>query len=137
MPSEVKELGYFGNIWVRQHILEKENDVAKGHLHEFDHVTMLVKGKVRVDVKNTLTKEERFKEFQSPTFMIIRKDHTHKITALTDDVQYYCVFALRDIDGDVTDVYSGKNDPYAGHEDDYWIKKKLADLDKATSHDED
>jgi hypothetical protein len=137
MSSEVKELGYFGNIWVRQHKLEKMNDVAQGHVHHFDHVTMLASGKVRVDVKNTITKEERSKEFQGPTFMIIRKDYIHKITALTDNVQYYCVFALRDIDGDVTDVYSGNNDPYGAPEDDYWIKKKLADLDKATSHDED
>jgi hypothetical protein len=137
MASDVKELGYFGNIWVRQHNLVKEKDVARGHVHEFDHVTLLVKGKVRVDVKNTITKEERFKEFQAPTFMVIRKDHIHKITALTDDVQYYCVFALRDIDGDVTDVYSGNNDPYGAPDDDYWVKKRLEALDKATSHDED
>ena len=136
MSSEVKELGYFGNIWVRQHKLMKMYDVAQGHTHQFDHVTMLASGKVRVDVQDTITKEKRFKEFQAPTFMIIRKDHIHKITALTDDVQYYCVFALRDIDGDVTDVYSGNNDPYGAADDDYWVKKKLEDLDKATSHDE-
>jgi hypothetical protein len=72
--------------------------------------------------------------------MIIRKDHRHKITALTDDVQYYCVFALRDIDGNVSDsVYSSKNDPTASFTplvDDYWVKKRLEDLDKATTHDE-
>ena len=141
--SKKKELGYFGNIWVRQHNLEKTGDNNDGgHVHFFDHVTMLVKGKVRVDVVDTITKEERSKEFEGPTFMVIRKDHKHKITALTDDVQYYCVFALRDVDGDVTDVYSGNNDPYAVPlldgvpDDDYWVKKKLEDLDKATTHDE-
>jgi hypothetical protein len=137
MASDVKELGYFGNIWVRQHNLKKTNDVAQGHTHRFDHVTMLAKGKVRVDVQDTITKEKRFKEFQAPTFMVIRKEHIHQITALTDDVQYYCVFALRDIDGNVTDIYSGNNDPYNGEDDDYWVKKRLEDLDKATSHDED
>jgi hypothetical protein len=137
MASENKELGYFGNIWVRQHILKKANDEAVGHTHKFDHVTMLGKGRIRVDVQNNETKEKRSKEFESPTFVIIRKDHSHTITALTDDVQYYCVFALRDIDGEVTDVYSGDNDPYSMQDDDYWIKKKLEDLDKATSHDDD
>jgi hypothetical protein len=139
-----KELGYFGNIWVRQHNLEKIGDTNDGgHVHFFDHVTMLVKGKVRVDVIDSITKEERFKEFEGPTFMVIRKDHKHKITALTDDVQYYCVFALRDVNGDITDVYSGNNDPYSVplldggvSDDDYWVKKKLEDLDKATTHDE-
>lgn len=141
--STKKELGYFGNIWVRQHNLEKAGDTNDGgHVHFFDHVTMLVRGKVRVDVKDTITKEERSKEFEGPTFMVIRKDHIHKITALTDDVQYYCVFALRDVDGNVTDVYSGNNDPYLtpmgknGVDDEYWVKKKLEELDKATTHDE-
>ena len=133
-----KELGYFGNIWVRQHNLEKTGDTNDGgHVHFFDHGTMLVRGKVRVDVTNTHTKEERSKEFEGPTFMVIRKDYKHKITALTDDVQYYCVFALRDIDGDVTDVYSGNHDPYgASLDDDYWVKEKLSKLDKSTTHDE-
>ena len=142
------ELGYFGNVWVRQHNLEKVDDTNDGgHVHYFDHVTLLVRGKVRVDVTDTITKEERTKEFEGPTFMIIRKDHKHKITALTDDVQYYCVFALRDIDGNVTDsVYSNRHDPMASDipisldsgkiDDDYWVKKKLEELDKATTHDE-
>jgi hypothetical protein len=141
-----KELGYFGNIWVRQHNLEKIGDTNDGgHVHYFDHVTLLVRGKLRVDVVDTITNQERSKEFEGPTFMIIRKDHKHKITALTDDVQYYCVFALRDIDGNVTDsIYSSKHDPLANnvpmngekYDDDYWVRKKLEDLDKATSHDE-
>ena len=141
--STKKELGYFGNIWVRQHNLDKIGDTNDGgHTHLFDHVTLLAKGKVRVDVKDTITKEERSKEFEGPTFMVIRKDHMHKITALTDDVQYYCVFALRDVNGEVTDVYSGDNDPYnitikdGKADNDYWVNKKLEELDKATTHDE-
>ena len=140
--TKITELGYFGNVWVRQHNLEKVGDTNNGgHVHFFDHVTLLVRGKVRVDVTDTITKEERTKDFEGPTFMVIRKDHRHKITALTDDVQYYCVFALRDIDGNVTDsIYSSKNDPTADGtplDDDYWVKKKLEELDKATTHDED
>jgi len=139
--TKITELGYFGNVWVRQHNLEKMGDTNNGgHVHYFDHVTLLVRGKVRVDVTDTITKEERTKDFEGPTFMVIRKDHRHKITALTDDVQYYCVFALRDIDGNVSDsIYSSRNDPTADltpPEDDYWVKKKLEELDKATTHDE-
>lgn len=135
--SETHELGYFGNIWVRSHHLKKAGDQnGGGHLHSFDHVTMLHKGTVRVDVTDPETGEQRSKEFTAPTFIVIRKHLKHKITALVDDTQYYCVFALRDVNGEITDVYSGKNDPYAPVPDDYWIKKKLKELDDATSHDE-
>ena len=135
--SDSYELGYFGNIWVRSHLLKKTGDAnGGGHLHPFDHVTMLHKGSFRVDVTNPETGEERSKVFVAPTFCVVRKDLKHKITALEDDTQYYCVFALRDIDGEVTDIYSGKNDPYQTVPDDYWIKKKLEQLDSSTAHDD-
>ena len=132
------ELGYFGNIWVRSHVLSKNGDVnGGGHLHPHDHVTMLHKGRIRVDVTDPETEERRSKEFTAPTFIVIRKNLKHKFTALEDDVQYYCVFALRDIDGEVTDIYSGNNDPYNTVPDDYWIKKNLEKLDASTTHEDD
>jgi quercetin dioxygenase-like cupin family protein len=100
------ELGYFGNIWVRQNILEKEGDSHLGHKHHFDHVTLLVKGKIKVEVKGNSEKE-----FTAPTFVVIRKELEHKITALTDDVLYYCIFALRNLDGDVAEIYGEEHNP--------------------------
>ena len=100
------ELGYFGNIWVRQNILEKEGESHPGHKHHFDHVTLLVTGKVKIEVEG-----HSEKEFQSPTFIVIKKEHKHKITALTDNVIYYCVFALRNLDGDVTEIYGEEHNP--------------------------
>lgn len=100
-------MGYFGNIWVRQNELKNSGDSFDGHTHHFDHVTLLVKGKVRVEVK-----DKPAKEFTAPTFIVIRKDFEHKITSLTDDVLYYCVFALRNLDGEVIDEWSlEKHDP--------------------------
>jgi len=101
------ELGYFGNIWVRQNMLANSGDSHGGHKHYFDHVTLLVKGNVQVEVEG-----HPAKEFQSPTFIVIDKDHNHKITALTDDVLYYCVFALRDMDGEVVDqMFEDQHNP--------------------------
>ena len=40
------ELGYFGNIWVRQNVLELAGEEFDGHEHKFDHVTLLVSGKI-------------------------------------------------------------------------------------------
>lgn len=107
--TEHIELGYFGNIWVRQNVMERAGDSHGGHQHYFDHVTLLVKGRVRVEVDDSTPKE-----FTAPTFMIMRKEKNHKMIALEDDTQYYCVFALRDVDGEIIgDIYGNKNDPCA------------------------
>ena len=101
------ELGFFGNIWVRQNTMEKSGEVFPGHKHHFDHVTLLAKGSIEVEVNGYEPKK-----FEAPTFVIIRKEHEHKITALTDDVIYYCVFALRNMDGEpVEDLTHEAVDP--------------------------
>lgn len=117
------ELGYFGNIWVRQNVLERVGEAHDGHEHKFDHVTLLVSGKVAVAIKGSAPKE-----FTAPTFIVIRKEHTHKITALMDGTVYYCVFALRDLDGKVMEIFGEQHDPECagGKNDGYWDSfKKL------------
>lgn len=102
------ELGYFGNIWVRQNVLALAGQTSgEGHYHHFDHVSLLASGCVRVEVEGFEPKE-----FEAPTFIIIKKEYLHKFTALTNNCLWYCVFALRDIDGDISDIYSGDNSPY-------------------------
>lgn len=106
--SDVKgyDMGFFGNIWVRQNILEKANQSCEGHKHSFDHVSLLTTGSVSVEIEG-----HEPKQFDAPTFIIIRKEHEHKFTALTDNVNWYCVFALRDLDGEVVELYEQKHDP--------------------------
>ena len=105
--SKFTELGYFGNIWVRQNSILKKGEFFQGHKHHFDHVTLLVKGKILVEVDGYGPKK-----FEAPTFIIVKKDKMHKITALEDDVIYYCVFALRDDNGEVIEpIYADKHNP--------------------------
>ena len=113
------ELGFFGNIWVRQNNMEKKGESFPGHKHRFDHVTLLVKGEIEIEVEG----KSQPKQFKAPTFIIIRKEHNHKVTALTDDVMYYCVFALRNLDGEVIeDMVGEEGDPMSAKKesDDYW-----------------
>ena len=127
--SDINELGYFGNIWVRSHFLEKTGHTnGGGHYHHFDHVTLLAVGSVLVEVEG-----HKPKEFHAPTFIVIKKDHKHKFTALTDGVVYYCVFALRDKDGEVTDLYNYDNSPYEAVPDEH-MAKRLKELDLKTTH---
>jgi hypothetical protein len=117
-----EQLGYIGNIWVRQNYLEKAGDKVGGHIHYFDHVSLLAKGSISVQIDDL---EPR--TFSAPTFIIIRKEHIHQITALEDDTSWYCVFAVRDIDGQTTDIVDPENDPWfaAAASDNFWENKDL------------
>lgn len=105
--SDIDQMGFFGNVWVRSHSYAKAGDTnGGGHKHNFDHVTLLAVGSVLVEVEG-----QEPKVFEAPTFIVIDKDHKHKFTALTDGVVYYCVFALRDVDGNVLEMYDPSNSP--------------------------
>ena len=101
------QLGYFGNIWIRQNFIAQAGNASEGHAHHFDHVSLLAAGSVRVEVDGFEPKE-----FTAPTFIMVKKEYIHKFTALENNTLWYCVYALRDLDGEVTDIYSGDNSPY-------------------------
>jgi len=107
MKVQRHQLGYVGNVWVRTNYLEHKGDIAGGHTHDFDHVSLLCKGKVRVEVRGFPPKE-----FTAPTFIVIKKQYEHDFVALTDDVLWYCVFAFAD-GGPPTEeaIYSAENCP--------------------------
>ena len=120
------DLGYFGNIWVRQNELQNAGDETSGHYHLFDHVSLLVSGTVEVEVEGNPPRT-----FTAPTFIVIKKERPHKFKALTDNVTWYCVFAIRDLDGDVSDIVPETSQPYFINDvhPEYWNKrKKLEDM---------
>lgn len=124
--SMVEEHGFVGNVWVRQNYMQKAGDVVGGHMHYHDHVSLLVRGSVSVQIGDSEPKT-----FTAPTFIVVRKEHKHKITAMEDDTIWYCVFAMRDINGDVADIVDPANLPnYPGTAsaaalDDYWEGKEI------------
>jgi hypothetical protein len=101
-----EEHGFVGNVWVRQNWLMLKGDTGGGHAHHHDHVSLLVKGSVEVTVGDMPPKT-----FVAPTYIVIKKQHRHQIVALEDDTVFYCIFAMRDIDGEVTDIYQEGNLP--------------------------
>ena len=120
MLGHMNHMGYFGNVWVRQNILEKVGDTnGGGHKHKFDHVSLLTQGKVKVEIDGYPPKE-----FSAPTFIVVRKEHNHKFTALEDDTVWYCIFALRDLDGEpIEELFDPQqHDPmcHSAVADDYW-----------------
>lgn len=77
------------NIWVRMMHFVKVGDRNEGHVHNFDHITLLSKGSVEVDVDGKKT------VFNAPHMIYIAKGKRHFLTALEDDTIASCVHALR------------------------------------------
>lgn len=103
MSNQTHELlGCFANVWIRQRYFPVVGETIGGHKHKYDHVSLLSSGKAKVEVDGVE------KEFTAPTFIIIRKDKIHNVTALEEGTTWYCIFANRDINGN---VYDAENDP--------------------------
>lgn len=77
------------NLWLRQMHFVKAGDRNEGHVHNFDHMTLLSKGSVTVDVEGQLT------EFTAPHMIYIAAGKRHFLIAKEDDTVAYCVHALR------------------------------------------
>lgn len=86
------KLSCAGNLWLRQMHFAKAGDANEGHVHNYDHMTLLAYGSVRVHVDGNTT------DFKAPHSIFIIKGKSHYIEALEDNTVAYCVHALRDKD---------------------------------------
>lgn len=77
------------NLWVRQMHFLKAGDQNEGHVHNFDHITLLSKGSVTVNVDGNVT------EFKAPHMIYIAKGKAHFIKAIEDNTIACCIHALR------------------------------------------
>lgn len=92
MDAPVTNMACVGNLWLRQMHFVKAGDQNEGHEHNFDHVTLLAKGSVEVDVEGNKS------TFTAPHMILIIAGKRHFLKALEDDTVAYCVHALRDKD---------------------------------------
>lgn len=90
MSQPIVHIGCVANLFSRMMHFEKAGDIEIGHTHQFDHLTLLAKGKLKVTV------EGKTSEFTAPHMIYIHKDKVHELEALTDNTVAYCIHALRD-----------------------------------------
>ena len=90
-PSIV--LGCVANLFSRQMHFQEAGDIEHGHVHSFDHLTLLASGSLRITVDGLAT------EFKAPYMIYIKAEKNHELTALEDNTVAYCIHALRDGDG--------------------------------------
>lgn len=93
------------NLFAKQMHFAKAGDSEDGHKHEFDHLTLLASGAVR------LTVDGRDTDFKAPHMIYIHAEKNHKLTALEDNTVAYCIHALRDGDG-VGDIIDPASIPF-------------------------
>jgi len=89
MAAPKTTMACVSNLWVRMMHFEKTGDRNEGHSHNYDHITLLSKGRVAVDVNGIIT------EFTAPHMIFIAAGKHHYITALEDDVVASCLHALK------------------------------------------
>ncbi len=89
MNSPEIAIGCVANLWSRQMVFEKIGDVEIGHTHQFDHLTLLAYGKLKITVNNQIS------YFSAPQMIYIHKDHVHELEALENNTVAYCIHALR------------------------------------------
>jgi quercetin dioxygenase-like cupin family protein len=92
MSQPVVHIGCVANLFSRMMRFEKAGDIEIGHTHQFDHLTLLAKGKLKVTVEGVSS------EFTAPHMIYIHKDKVHELEAMTDETVAYCIHALRDKD---------------------------------------
>lgn len=92
MRAPLIQLGCVANLFSRMMHFKKAGDIEIGHTHQFDHLTLLAKGRLKVTVEGVAT------EFTAPHMIYIHKDKVHELEALTDETVAYCIHALRDKD---------------------------------------
>jgi hypothetical protein len=86
-------IGCVSNIYSRQMHFLKKGDIEHGHVHIYDHITLLASGSLKVTIEGVST------EFIAPYMIYIRKHKNHILEALEDNTVAYCIHALRNNDG--------------------------------------
>ena len=93
MSFPTNSISCVANLFAKQMHFAKAGDREDGHKHEFDHLTLLASGSIRLTVEGKST------EFKAPHMIYIRADKNHELVALEDNTVAYCIHALRDGDG--------------------------------------
>lgn len=79
-----------GGVYAKELQLRLRGDKVVSHSHNFDHLSLLAKGRVAVTVNGIST------VYNAPTAVNVRAFMEHEIEALVDDCLWYCIHAVPD-----------------------------------------
>jgi len=90
MNQPFVQLGCVDNLFSRQMVFQQVGDMEIGHTHQFNHLTLLAYGSLRVTVNGKTT------DFHAPQMIFIKADQVHELVALQAGTVAFCIHALRD-----------------------------------------
>lgn len=111
----MSDVAIIGPVGIRQMHLEKTCEAHVGHEHNYDHTTIVIRGRIKVLYRYVRDGEEiegESDEFGPGETIHIRAKVRHTIKALEDGSLWYCVFSHRDFGGLVTQEYIGNQAAY-------------------------
>jgi quercetin dioxygenase-like cupin family protein len=92
MKEPTIQIGCVSNVYIRMMHFHNAGDIEHGHSHEFDHVSFLSKGSIKMTVEGVDA------TFKAPHMIFVKKDLDHRIESLENDSILCCIHALRDMD---------------------------------------
>lgn len=101
MPTPEIKIISVSNVYCRLMNFVNAGDYEIGHYHDYDHGTLLSKGRLSVEMFDDKNEIVGIKYFNAPTFIFIKKNHKHRLVALEDNTVATCIHALRTIDEEI------------------------------------
>jgi hypothetical protein len=95
VTQPIANIGCVKNLFVRQLHFKNAGDQEHGVAYTFDHLILLAKGRLAVQIKDEVT------EFTAPQMVYVKAELQYGVKALTDGTVVYCVHALRESSGDI------------------------------------
>lgn len=94
---------YQHNVYVKQMDFDNANMTYCGHHHEYDHVTMVASGRVKVTFGAVPFAgiPEEVKEYSAVSMFVTRSFRLHTIESLEPNTTVCCIHALRTQDGEI------------------------------------
>ena len=93
----MNQLHHFSDGLYAKEMKLKKNAIASQHKHNYDHLSILAKGKVQVLFDGGVVKE-----YAAPACINIVKGINHSVMALEDSV-WFCIHATSETDVDSID----------------------------------
>jgi quercetin dioxygenase-like cupin family protein len=89
VSEPISSIKIVDNVFVKMMHFMRSGDTHQGHVHTFDHITLLAQGQV------LMTHDGGEQTFTSPHLIVTPKGITHQFKALTDGVVLCCIHAIR------------------------------------------
>jgi quercetin dioxygenase-like cupin family protein len=84
------DLKIVDNVFVKLHHFLQAGDTHEGHVHTFDHITLLSSGSVK------MVHDRGEAEYKAPNLIVTPKGIKHQFIALEPDTVFCCIHAIRE-----------------------------------------